>query len=172
MIGIRDDDPRPLTLTGGLGFFGGPGNNYSLHGVVTLAEKISTGQRSSGLVTALGWFMHKHAAGIYGSIPSTTTIRGRHSQDMQSPLVGEAPVQIEDQVTGIGVVETYTIVFSTDQQPAYAVLYGKTRDNFRFIARTRSHPDIFKELTLANRVGQRVKIHFDAAQKMNIAEFI
>jgi acetyl-CoA C-acetyltransferase len=172
MIKIADDDKRPLTLTGGLGFFGGPGNNYSLHGVATLAQKISTGQRSSGLVTALGWFMHKHAAGIYGSIPADTIIRGHHRQDLQNPLAGEPPVQIKDQVTGMGVVETYTIVFSTDQKPSYAVLYGKTHDHFRFIARTRSHPDIFNELTSANRVGQRVKIHFDSARRMNIAEFI
>ena len=34
-IGIKDDDPRPLTVTGGLPFFGGPGNNYSMHAIVS-----------------------------------------------------------------------------------------------------------------------------------------
>jgi len=34
-IGISQDDPRPLTLTGGLPYFGGPGNNYSMHAIVS-----------------------------------------------------------------------------------------------------------------------------------------
>ncbi|NED69845.1 acetyl-CoA acetyltransferase, partial [Streptomyces sp. SID10244] len=32
-LGITGDDARGLTLTGGLPFFGGPGNNYSLHAI-------------------------------------------------------------------------------------------------------------------------------------------
>ena len=32
-IGIATDDPRGLTLTGGLPFFGGAGNNYSMHAI-------------------------------------------------------------------------------------------------------------------------------------------
>ena len=35
-LGIELDDPRGLTITGGLPFFGGPGNNYSLHAIATL----------------------------------------------------------------------------------------------------------------------------------------
>ena len=30
-LGLDGDDPRGLTLTGGLPYFGGPGNSYSLH---------------------------------------------------------------------------------------------------------------------------------------------
>ena len=32
-LGLATDDPRGLTLTGGLPYFGGPGNSYSLHGI-------------------------------------------------------------------------------------------------------------------------------------------
>ena len=32
-LGIAPDDPRGLTLTGGLPFFGGAGNNYSMHAI-------------------------------------------------------------------------------------------------------------------------------------------
>ena len=32
-FGLAADDPRGLTLTGGLPYFGGPGNSYSLHGI-------------------------------------------------------------------------------------------------------------------------------------------
>ena len=38
-FGLANDDPRGLTLTGGLPYFGGPGNSYSLHGIAeTVAQ--------------------------------------------------------------------------------------------------------------------------------------
>ncbi|MCM2286559.1 MAG: hypothetical protein NDI81_17375 [Desulfobacula sp.] len=170
MIGIQEDDPRPLTLTGGLGFFGGPGNNYSLHAVATLAEKITQGAYSKGLVTALGWFMHKHAAGIYGSEPKTRDIGQDHIQDQKSPLAGEAPEKIREEVSGPGLIETYTVIFSPDQTPSYGLIYGKTKDNHRFIAQTRRDPDTFKYLMQKSRVGERVKLRFDQAAQVNLAE--
>lgn len=172
MIGITDDDTRPLTLTGGLGFFGGPGNNYSLHGAATLAEKISIGEKSNGLVTALGWFMHKHAAGVYGSKPSEGEFKNHDISDQKNGFAGDDPVRIKDQVNGSGTIETYTIVYKINHEPSYAVLYGKTRDNFRFIARTPDHPDIFKQLASKSRVGQKVKITFNPSKNMNIADLL
>jgi acetyl-CoA C-acetyltransferase len=172
MIGLADTDPRPLTLTGGLGFFGGPGNNYNLHAVATLAEKISTGERVNGLVTALGWFMHKHAAGIYGSTPPSGDFTVHDITDQKERLAGNAPVKIKDQVTGTGTIETYTVIYATDQTPSYAVVYGKTRDHFRFIANTPPHPDIFTALTSENWVGRNVRLHFDRSRNVNMADLI
>jgi acetyl-CoA C-acetyltransferase len=170
MVGISDDDPRSLTLTGGLGFFGGPGNNYNLHGIATLAQKISLGEKSNGLVTALGWFMHKHAAGVYSSEPFGGEFKDYDLQDQKNSLAGFDPVKIKNQITGKGTIETYTIIYSMDQTPSYAVIYGKTHDNFRFIARTQNHPDIFKELASKNMVGENVNIRFDRSVNMNIAD--
>ncbi len=170
MTGIKDNDPRPLTLAGGLGFFGGPGNNYSLHSVAALAEKISTGKRSNGLVTALGWFMHKHAAGIYGCRPLTTDMKNHDIEDMKNPLAGDRPVRIVEQASGTGMIETYTIIYRRDMQPDYALIYGRTCDSLRFIARTRSDPEIFRLLATTCMVGAKVKLEFDSSCNMNIAE--
>ena len=41
------DDPRGLTLTGGLPFFGGAGNNYSMHGVAETSTKCGSRQGNS-----------------------------------------------------------------------------------------------------------------------------
>src|SRR5204862_83484 len=40
MLGLAPDDPRPLTVTGALPWFGGPGSNYTTHAVATLAERL------------------------------------------------------------------------------------------------------------------------------------
>ena len=39
-LGIAADDARGLTVTGGLPYFGGPGNNYSLHAVATMVDRL------------------------------------------------------------------------------------------------------------------------------------
>jgi len=67
-LGIRADDPRGLTVTGGLAYFGGPGNDYTLHAIAAMAERLRE-QRGVGLVTGLGWYSTKHSVGIYGSGP-------------------------------------------------------------------------------------------------------
>ena len=39
-LGIPAGDPRPLTMTGGLPFFGGAGNNYSMHGIASMIRAL------------------------------------------------------------------------------------------------------------------------------------
>jgi acetyl-CoA C-acetyltransferase len=39
-LGIAADDPRGLTLTGGLPFFGGAGNNYSMHAIAETVQRV------------------------------------------------------------------------------------------------------------------------------------
>ena len=60
-------DPRPLTLTGGLPFFGGPGNNYSLHGIAEMVAKLRSHPEDFGLVLANGGWMTKEAVGVYSA---------------------------------------------------------------------------------------------------------
>jgi acetyl-CoA C-acetyltransferase len=167
MIGIPDDDPRPLTLTGGLGFFGGPGNNYNLHAVATLAERIAAGQSDRGMVTALGWFMHKQAVGVYGSAPHGRDIRDDHRLDQADPLAGEDPVAVRDAFTGVGTIDTYTIIYQPDQAPSHGVIYGTTPEGDRFVAAAPNDPDVFAWLTEKNRIGQAIRIRFDRSSGVN-----
>ena len=39
-LGLALDDERPLTVTGGHAYFGGPGNNYTTHSIATMAEQL------------------------------------------------------------------------------------------------------------------------------------
>jgi len=74
-LGIATTDSRGLTVTGGLPYFGGPGNNYASHGIATVTDLLrgssdrSGGPARLGLATGLGWFVTKHALGLYGSAP-------------------------------------------------------------------------------------------------------
>ena len=69
-LGVPTDDPaRPLTVTGGLTFGGGPMNNYVMHGIARMAEVVREDAGSRGLVTANGGYLTKHAFGVYSTEP-------------------------------------------------------------------------------------------------------
>ena len=173
MLGLAEDDPRPLTLTGGLGFFGGPGNNYSLHAIVTLADAIAAGRTENGMITGLGWFMHKHAAGVYSAEPVDTTLAAHDLEDMEDPVVGDPPVDAVDAAAGTGTLETYTVVFTKDGVPAHAILYGRTEDRRRFVARNRpGDDDMLSTLTKACCVGWTVRLAHDAGTGLNLASLV
>ena len=68
--GIDADDPRGLTLTGGLPYFGGPGNSYSLHGIAETVAEMRDKPGQFGLVGANGGIMSKYSVGIYSTEPA------------------------------------------------------------------------------------------------------
>ena len=66
VLGV-DPTQECLTVTGGLPFFGGPGNNYSSHGIAALVESLRKDRGAYGLVLANGGFMSKESSGIYST---------------------------------------------------------------------------------------------------------
>lgn len=171
-LSIEDGDRRPLTVTGGLGFFGGPGNNYSLHAAAAMAEAISSGRFDTGMVTSLGWFMHKHSAAVFSAVPPETGPDRYDLEDAADPLAGNPPETLLEQACGPGRIETYTVLYARDGQPSVAVLYGKTPDGLRFVAQTDPEPEIFSELTRRCRIGEKVMLRTDPETHLNRATLL
>lgn len=104
-LGIEVDDPRGLTLTGGLPFFGGAGNNYSAHAIVEAVERVRGDRGAFALVGANGGMQSKYATGIYSTEPADWSNNDRFI-DLGSEEGGEArSFGAHDHVT----VESYTI---------------------------------------------------------------
>ena len=108
-LGLVGDDARGLTVTGGLPYFGGPGNNYTTHGIATLTDLLRDGEGTGtrlGLATGLGWFVTKHALGLYGSTPPPAGFHRGDTTAAQARIdVTAAPV-----VDHVGAPETATVV--------------------------------------------------------------
>ena len=66
---LKLDTTRPLTVTGGLTWAGGPLNNYVMHSIVRMAQLLRERQGQKGLITANGGYITKHAFGVYSSEP-------------------------------------------------------------------------------------------------------
>lgn len=54
-LGISPDDKRGLTVTGGLPYFGGPGNNYVTHAIAEMVQRVRAKPGAYGLVMASSW---------------------------------------------------------------------------------------------------------------------
>ena len=106
-IGLAPDDPRGLTLTGGLPFFGGAGNNYSMHGV---AETVAQMRSHAGPVRARRRQRRCHEQVLGRHLLGHT---GDWKPDRSAQLqaqVGQAPtVPVTEHAKGPGTVETYTV---------------------------------------------------------------
>lgn len=103
------DQTKPLTVTGGLTFGGGPLNNYVMHSIARMVEVLRANRGSKGLVTANGGFLTKHAFGVYSTqAPS----RDYQHQDVQ-PEVDACPTREADEdYFGQATIEAYTVMFS------------------------------------------------------------
>ncbi len=153
MTGLAQDDPRGLTLTGGLPYFGGPGNNYSTHAIAEMAARCRARPGSTGLVYANGGYLTKHSFGLYSTTPADGWARadpaGYQAQldAMSAPVFTEAP-------SGDGRIETFTVVHEQGR-PALAIVVGRLDDGRRFLAQTREGLD---ELIDAPVVGRRITV--------------
>jgi acetyl-CoA C-acetyltransferase len=132
-LGLALDDPeRPLTLTGGLTFGGGPGNNYTAHGIARAVGALRSRPGSAALVSGLGWYATKHSLGIYASRPPADgSGQPFRWQDVQ-PAVDALPrCHVDPDATGAVRVETYTVAFDRDGRPERGILACRTGDGSR-----------------------------------------
>src|SRR5207302_5019450 len=117
-LGLAETD-RPLTVTGGLSFAGGPGNNYSTHAIATMVERLRDDPGAMGLVTALGWYLTKHAVGLYSTTPPPSGFRHARPQDEVDRLPRRQPVaEHEGPVT----IDSYTVMHERDGSPALGLV--------------------------------------------------
>ena len=109
-LGIAHDDRRGLTVTGGLPYFGGPGNDYSTHAIATLTDRLREGTDDGlGLVTSVGWYVTKNALGLYGATPPPAGFHRGDTTGAQAAIDGAAV-----EVAGsLDAPETATVVAAT-----------------------------------------------------------
>jgi acetyl-CoA C-acetyltransferase len=132
-IGLPTDDPdRHLTMTGGLTFGGGPGNNYTSHGIAQVVGALRDEPGAVGMSTGLGWYATKHSIGVYGSRPPAD--EGRHGfawRDVQPEVDVLPQCTVDSAATGPVRVETYTVAFDRDGQPERGIVACRTTDDNR-----------------------------------------
>jgi acetyl-CoA C-acetyltransferase len=151
-LGLALDDPgRPLTLTGGLTFGGGPGNNYTSHGIARCVEALRAAPGSVGLVSGLGWYATKHALGVYASRPPEAG--GFAWRNVQSEVDALPRCHVDPDATGSVRVETYTVTFDRDGSPELGIVVCRTPDGRRAWGNV-TDPDTLAQLCAEEGIGR------------------
>jgi acetyl-CoA C-acetyltransferase len=170
-LGISPDDDRPMTLTGGLPYFGGPGSNYSMHAVAEAVTRCREAPEKYILVTANGWYCTKHSAGVYSGAPRGTPWARTAPERFQDQLVLPAPLGLDAEPSGRFTVDGYTVWHGRDGEPMNAILCGRTAAGKR--AWAQSSPgdhDLLHALMTEEWVGRSGRIT-GRQEKINQAEF-
>ncbi|HJQ59923.1 MAG TPA: acetyl-CoA acetyltransferase [Vineibacter sp.] len=145
-IGLAEDDPRGLTITGGLPYFGGPGNSYVLHSISEMVRQARRRRGKFGLVTANGNYVTKHSWGIYSTTPTTRPWQREDPKALQAELDGLPRAPFTETPRGAAHVESYTIMYGKNG-PDFGVVIGREDETGRrFLANVPRDPATLADL--------------------------
>ena len=152
-MGIPLDDHRGLTITGGLPYFGGPGNNYVTHSIAEMINHVRARPGTKGLVTANGNYVTKQSAGIYSTEPLDKLFSPKDPNVYQAEInLKKGPVFTEF-ANGNAIIETYTIMHDR-AGPSFGILFGRLSDGSRFIANTPNGKYLMSVMTSEDYLGK------------------
>lgn len=156
-LGIREDDPRGFTVTGGLPYGGGPASGYTLHSIATMADRLRESPGMKGLVTGNGWYLTKHTASVWsterkpGAAPTAEMPARRASHDRG---LTTAPAKVDETATGPATIEAYTVLYDREGAPARGIVLGRTADGKRFLANTPADRALLEAFVGREEVGR------------------
>ncbi len=153
-FGISLDDPRGLTLTGGLPYFGGPGNNYVMHSIAEMMKALRAAPGTHGFLNSNGWHVTKHAVGIYSTEPRHEQWQRVAPQTYQRELDAMPKPAFTETPQGAAEIETYTVTHGLDG-PQQSIVIGRLTNGTRFLAHTPSDPAVLNGLMTVEGVGRK-----------------
>ena len=156
-LGLALDDPRGLTVTGGLPYAGGPGNNYAMHSIAAMMGKLRTKPGGWGLTTGNGWYLTKQSTGVY------STRRPEQPFERQDPKVLQAEIDslshpvVTETPQGAAKIETYTVVHRREG-PFMGIVIGRDESDRRFAAVTPADAETLAGLEVGEQVGRTGRV--------------
>ena len=148
-FGLAPDDPRGLTVTGGLPYFGGPGNNYAMHAIAETVRRARRTPGTYGLVGANGGILSAYSAGVYTTEPADWA--PDESAKLQAEVDAGPAVARAERAAGAATIETYTVRHDRDGTRAGIVIGRLTAGGDRFVAT--ADPDL---LSTGEPIGAEV----------------
>jgi acetyl-CoA C-acetyltransferase len=144
---------RPLTVTGGLGFAGGPFNSYVLHSTARMLDVLREDPGARGLVTSIGGFVSKHSFGIYGSEPPASGFR---FEDVPLSPASAPRRELSEDFEGSATIETYALRY-VDGEPSRVTLACLDRDGIRSWACSEDR-EVLDDMTRHEWIGRPVRV--------------
>jgi acetyl-CoA C-acetyltransferase len=144
---------RPLTVTGGLAYSGGPFNSYVLHALATVVDRLRESPGELAFVSSIGGSFSKHAFGIYGTEPAAAGFR---YADLDADLADPPRRELAAECDGPATVETYSLRYA-EGRPSVASLACLLEDGRRIWARSED-PELLAEMLARETCGREARL--------------
>lgn len=125
---IRLPLDRVPSITGGLTFFGGPFNSYTVHSVARMMELVRAEPDRVGFVSGVGGYFTKHSFGVYSGRPPEKPYRFASPQKEIDSLPRRKEAA---DFKGVAELEAYSIKYGSDGSPEYSVACALTPEGHR-----------------------------------------
>jgi acetyl-CoA C-acetyltransferase len=153
------DTSKPLTVTGGLTWAGGPLNNYVMHSIARMAELLRQQPGDKGLITANGGYLTKHAFGVYSTeAPSQPFVH----EDLQPEVDVLFKRDVADSHNGTALVEGYSVMYGPNG-PDKAFIACRLNDDRRVWA-INQDADTMDAMTKEEFCGRTANLSGNVAQ--------
>jgi acetyl-CoA C-acetyltransferase len=147
-------EQRPLTVTGGMAFAGGPLNNFVLQAAVRMAQLLRE-QGGHGLLDAVSGLMTKQGVSVWSTEPAPAGFR---YEDVSEEAARATPrAGVTAQAEGAARVAGYTVLHGRDGEPDRAAAYCDLADGSRTIAVSRD-AEWLREMEATELCGRTVRV--------------
>lgn len=128
----------PISVAGGLTFFGAPLNAYMGHAAAAMVRRLRAAPGATGLLYGQGEFVTKHHALVLSSAPGRAFDEGEMSvQDEADRRRGAVPAIVAE-ASETATVETFTILYDRTGAVLRGVAVLRLPDGARTLARVRA----------------------------------
>jgi acetyl-CoA C-acetyltransferase len=162
LAGPDGGDERPLTVTGGLAFAGGPANDYPSHAIAAMVDACRRDPGSVGMVSALGWYVTKHSLGLYSTEPPADGFARVEPNETQAEVDALPSRAVAGTYEGEATVEATAVVIERDGSPSLAIVSLLTSAGIRVLANSRD-AGVMQSMTEEAWEGRRVRVRTDGA---------
>jgi acetyl-CoA C-acetyltransferase len=157
-LGLSPLDARGVTVTGGLPYFGGPGNNYSLHAIAEMVTRLRSTGSGHGLVTANGLYLTKHSLGLYSTEAGEQPWQDTDSSALQQRIDAAPRLAVAADASGKATIDTWTVSFGRSG-PKRGIVLARNEAGERVIANTASDSDTLQQFIAQNPIGHSGHVH-------------
>jgi acetyl-CoA C-acetyltransferase len=160
-LGLAVDDPRGLTVTGGLPYAGGPASGYVTHAIAGAFDRLRQ-TPGRALVTGVGMHMAKHVAAVWSSEPGPNTTPP-DPVDLQAEVDADQPRRhVLTTFSGPATVCAYTVAHGRDGAAGRGLVVLDTEAG-RVLARVYD-TDLLADAESRELVGQEVSVSTDGTR--------
>ena len=158
-LGLTGD--RPLTVTGGMSFGGGPLNNYVLQSTARMMDVLREDPGSSGLVTSISGMITKHGLGLWSTTPAN---KGFQLADVSEQAQAQTAVAAADAgYQGPADVVAYTVTYDGDvPQTGIAIARAAQAGPLTHTVAVTTEPSLLNDMVSSEWVGRRIAVAGDS----------